>query len=63
MARLFLAVWAAGWGFMRLVLEVFGAWCAVSFAAAGLWTLVIYLGHCYRQVRNARRWARMLETD
>ncbi len=34
---------------MRLVLEVFGAWCAVSFAVAGLWGLVIYLGHCYRR--------------
>jgi hypothetical protein len=50
-------------GFMMPVLEVFGAWCAVSFAVGGLWTLVIYLGHWYRQARNARRWARMPETD
>jgi hypothetical protein len=48
---------------MRLALEVFGAWCAVSFAVAGLWNLIIYLGHCYRQASNARRRARMLETD
>jgi hypothetical protein len=48
---------------MRLVLEVFGAWCAVSFAGAGLWTLVIYLGYYYSQAKIARRWARMLETD
>jgi hypothetical protein len=47
--------------FTMPVLEVFGAWCAVSFAVAGLWTSVIYLGHWYRQVRNARRWARMLD--
>jgi hypothetical protein len=50
-------------GFMMPVLEVFGAWCAVSFTVAGLWTLVIYLGHCYRQARDARRCAGMLETD
>jgi hypothetical protein len=48
---------------MRLVFEVLGAWCAVSFAVAALWTSVIYLGYGYRQARNARRWARMLETD
>ncbi len=46
---------------MRLVLEVFGAWCAVNFAVGGVWTLVVYLGHWYRQARNARRWARMLD--
>jgi hypothetical protein len=50
-------------GLMMPVLEIFGAWCAVSYAAAGLWTLVIYLGHWYRQAKNARRWAGMLETD
>jgi hypothetical protein len=34
---------------MMPVLEVFGAWCAVSLAVAGLWTLLIYLGYCYRR--------------
>jgi hypothetical protein len=48
---------------MMPVLEVFGAWCAVSFVVAGLWTLVIYLGHFYRQAKKARRWAETLETD
>ena len=47
MAQLFLALWPVGWGFMRLVFEVFGAWCAVSFAVAALWTSVIYLGYGY----------------
>ena len=46
---------------MRLVLEVFGAWCAVNFVVGGLWTLVVYLGHWYRKARNARRWGRMLD--
>ena len=36
-------------GVMRLVLEAFGAWCAVSSAVLGLWTLAIYLGHRYRR--------------
>jgi hypothetical protein len=35
---------------MRLVLEAFAAWCAVSFAVLGLWTLAIYLGHHYRRL-------------
>jgi hypothetical protein len=64
MARLVLAACAC-WvgGSMRLVLEVFGAWCGASFAVSGGWALVIYLGHCYTQARNARRWAGMIETD